>query len=130
MASGAAAVASISRNPEAVWLCLIAGITRALEDLIHDLSPDGAILDAARSAAHVHIANLEPPATPIDEQAIVVAQAMELFEEVFLTALARAIVRQAARVERGASRDPTLRDSRKVPCTGPTTKRKRGPAVN
>ena len=94
----------MSDHREAVWLSLIAGLTSVLEDLIHDLSPDGAVLEAARATAVARISNLEPPETPLDHQAAVTTSALELFEEVFLTSLAKAIVRQSQMTGRTALR--------------------------
>lgn len=96
---------------EAVFVSLTAGLSDALQRLIVATAPSLETLDEVRQAAMLHIANLEPPGVPLMNQARVVKDAISLFDEIFVGALASATMERAA-LATGASRRRATRRRR------------------
>lgn len=86
----------MAEHTGAVCVCLTAGLSDALKRLIVATAPSILTLEQVRQAATLHIANLDPPGVPLLDQVDVVKDAMSLFDEIFVGAVASATMAGAA----------------------------------
>lgn len=88
----------MAEHTGAVCVCLTAGLSDALTRLILATAPSTHTLQQVYQATTLRIANLDPPGVPLPDQVEVVNNAIALFNEIFIGAIASAgIVHTAAR---------------------------------
>lgn len=112
----------MAEHTGAVCVCLTAGLSDALTRLILATAPSADTLQQICQATTLRIANLDPPGVPLPEQVEVVHDAIALFNEIFIGAIASAGIVQPGLAAANTA-PPNRRRRRRSASVGPVSRR-------